>query len=64
MILSSILGIIGVALTMIENFYVLILGRILFGIASGCQGALTIRMINEFMPARLLGISMGGFVGT
>ena len=64
MILSSVIGIIGVSLTMIENFYVLIIGRIGFGVASGSQATLIIIMINEYVPARHLARCMGGYGAT
>ena len=51
MIVTSLIGSAGVGLTMIENFYVLLLGRVVLGFTSGSQGVIVVRMINEFVPA-------------
>ena len=50
MIMTSLVGITGVSLTMIENFYILLIGRVLLGFAAGSQGAIAIRMIGEYVP--------------
>ena len=50
MILTSLLGCIGVGLVMIENFYFLLIGRVVIGFTSGSQGVIVIRMINEYVP--------------
>ena len=64
MIISSLIGLVGVALTLIENFYVLNIGRLVFGFTSGCQAAVVVRMIDEYMPPRLTSTAMGGFAAT
>ena len=51
MILTSLIGSAGVGLTMIQNFYVLLVGRVILGFTSGSQGVIVVRMINEYVPA-------------
>ena len=62
MIFTSLIGCFGVGLTMIENFYVLLIGRIFFGFATGSQGVIVIRMINEYVPDSIASICFGIFV--
>ena len=64
MILTSLIGCAGVGLTMIENFYVLLLGRIILGFTSGSQGVIVVRMINEYVPAAYLSLCFGIFVAS
>ena len=64
MILTSLIGSFGVGLTMIENFYVLLIGRIFFGFATGSQGVIVIRMINEYVPDSIASVCFGIFVAT
>ena len=52
MMLTSIIGIVGVSLTLVQEFYIFNIGRILYGFASGAQGTTVIRMIVEFMPEK------------
>ena len=59
LILTGLIGIFGVGLTLIENFYVLIFGRVIWGFAAGSHGAVIIRMIDEYMPARLASSCVG-----
>mmetsp|Transcript_22212 Transcript_22212/g.26022 ORF Transcript_22212/g.26022 Transcript_22212/m.26022 type:complete len:150 (-) Transcript_22212:286-735(-) len=61
MILMSTLGIVGVALTLVLNFYVFNIGRLIYGFASGAQGAVVVRMINEYMPPNLRSTCIGIF---
>lgn len=50
MILTSVCGLIGISLCLIENFYLLLIGRVIYGFASGAQGTIVIRMIKEYVP--------------
>lgn len=59
MILTSFVGIVGVGLTMIENFYILLLGRIIFGFTAGSQGVIVVRMINENVPENYFSTCLG-----
>ena len=44
------LGFFGVSLTMIENFWLLLLGRLIQGYASGVQTVAAPRFIEEYVP--------------
>lgn len=61
MMITSAVGIVGVALTLIQNFYVFNVGRILYGFAAGAQGATVVRMIVEFMPEKRQSTCIGVF---
>ena len=61
MILSNIIGIIGVSLTIIQNFYLLLLGRIIWGFSAGAQGVISIRMIGEYVPEHMAKYSVSIF---
>ena len=50
LLLACCIGTVGVGLTLIENFYCLIIGRIIQGYASGLQTVATPRMIEEYVP--------------
>ena len=62
MIMTSLVGITGVSLTMIENFYILLVGRVLLGFAAGSQGAIAIRMIGEYVPPDMKKYGVGIFM--
>ena len=62
MILTSLVGIAGVSLTMIFNFYILLVGRVLLGFAAGSQGAIAIRMIGEYLPKHMKRYGVGIFM--
>ena len=64
MILMAIVGSIGVILTLIQNFYVLLIGRVIFGFAAGSQGVIVIRMIDDYAPENLKSICFGLFQAT
>ena len=50
MILTSVCGMIGVSLCLIEYFTLFLIGRVIFGFAAGAQGTIVIRMIKEYVP--------------
>ena len=50
MMISSVIGIVGVTLTLVLNFYLFNIGRIMYGFAAGAQQTVGVRMIIEFMP--------------
>ena len=62
MIFASTVGIVGVSLTLIQNFYLLLLGRIIWGFAAGAEGVISIRMIGEYVPAHMAKYSVGIFM--
>ena len=62
MILTSLVGVVGVSLTMIFNFYILLVGRVLLGFAAGSQGAIAIRMIGEYLPKHMRRYGVGIFM--
>lgn len=64
LLLTSLIGSIGVGITMIEEFYLLLLGRLILGYAAGVYGAVVVRMINENVPPSWLSASMGVFTAT
>ena len=53
LLIACLIGTIGVSLTMIENFYCLIIGRIIQGYASGVQTVASPRMIEEYVPIQI-----------
>ena len=61
MMLANMIGIIGVCLTLIQNFYLLLLGRIIWGFSAGAQGVVSIRMIGEFVPEHMAKYSVSIF---
>ena len=52
MMIIAAIGIVGTGLTLIEQFIIFNIGRILLGFAAGSVGSVVIRMIVEFMPER------------
>ena len=50
MIITSVVGLTGVCMTLVMNFYVFNVGRLLYGIAGGAQGVIGVRMLVELMP--------------
>ena len=50
MIITSVCGLIGTSLCLIENFALFLIGRVIFGFAAGAQGTIVIRMIKEYVP--------------
>ena len=62
--LTSISGSIGVGLTMIENFYVLLLGRVIYGFTAGSQAGIVCRMIDEYVPATWQSACIGFFAAS
>lgn len=64
MLLTTYLGVLGVSLIMIENFYVLLLGRVIFGFTAGSQACIVVRMIDEYVPQSIQSTCMGVFCAT
>ena len=47
------IGIFGVGISLIENFYLMILGRTIFGFACGIQTVVVPRYIEEYIPVQV-----------
>ena len=54
MILSILLGFIGISITMIWSFKVILVGRFLFGLSAGMFSAIIPRYVEETVPIHLL----------
>ena len=50
-ILSSIIGILGVTFTIFENITLILIGRLVYGYATGIQSVLVPRYIEETVPS-------------
>ena len=48
--LCCVIGMLGVAITLIEKFNMMVLGRVIFGFACGIQTVATPRYIEEYVP--------------
>jgi MFS family permease len=55
MLIFNFVGIVAVLLTLFLNVYTICFGRILFGICGGIFGVALPRMIEETVPAKILG---------
>lgn len=53
-LISCILAMAGIGTTYVENFKVILGGRVIFGFASGLQGVACPRFIEETIPSRML----------
>ena len=49
----------GAGLTLIQNFYILVLGRIIYGFCAGSVSTIGVRMIVESVPPTWLSACMG-----
>ena len=54
--LMCLVGSAGSLLCLIENFYALLLGRLLFGLAMGTHAAAIPRYIEEYVPPKIYSI--------
>jgi MFS family permease len=61
LIISTLIGSVGVGLTLIEYFYVLMLGRIILGFTAGSFGTIAIRFIYEYVPVKNQSVCIGIF---
>ena len=59
---ACIVGILGVAFTMLKDFKMQLLGRLVYGIAAGLQSVVTPRFIEEYVPLELCGTCIAIFV--
>ena len=55
------IGMIGIGITLIENFYAMILGRTIYGFACGIQTVVTPRYIEEYMPVQIYSTCLGTY---
>ena len=53
MIVIIFVGILGIAVTMIWNFYVILIGRFLFGLSAGMFTSVSPRYVEETVPIHL-----------
>ena len=51
-LLMNLLGMVGVGMTLIENFWMLILGRVVYGLAVGVESVCMPRYVEEYVPLR------------
>ena len=52
MLLFNLVGIIGVSMTLIEDYWVLLLGRVIYGLAVGVESVCMPRYVEEYAPLR------------
>ena len=50
MIVAALLALVGIALTMIENYWILIIGRLVLGTGNGIANNAKYRFIEEYVP--------------
>ena len=62
LIIFSILGCVGCALCTILNFYVVLIGRIIYGLSNGVVSTSAIRFIDETCPGKHYGIGIALWV--
>ena len=60
-IIACIVGIVGVLLTMVEQYWALLVGRIIFGVACGFQCVAGPRYIEEYVPIKVYSIAGPSF---
>ena len=56
MLIMLAVGIVGVSMTLIENFYMLIFGRVVYGLSVGVSSVCMPRYVEEFVPLHKYGI--------
>lgn len=56
MIIGSLIGIVGVSIEMISNYWCIIVGRIIYGLSAGIYSVCVGRYIEETVPHELLTI--------
>jgi sugar porter (SP) family MFS transporter len=56
-IITDAIGVVGVLLTLIQNLYIVLIGRVICGVAVGLNSALVPLYINEVSPVSLSGIT-------
>lgn len=62
MIIASLIGAVGSGIMLVENFYCLCLGRLMFGFTGGVYGVTIIRSIFEYVPVKWQSGCVGVFV--
>ena len=50
MLMMNLVGMFGVTMTLFENLYMLLLGRVIYGIAVGVQSVCMPRYLEEYIP--------------
>ena len=56
------IAITGVLIALVQDFWLIVLGRLIQGLASGIQSVATPRYIEEYVPLQMYGTVMGAFV--
>ena len=56
---ASVIGILGVALTLVLDKYVILVGRFLYGFSTGLIAIAMPRYLDEILPPRLIGLYGG-----
>ena len=54
-------GSLGVSITLISNFYAMVIGRTIYGLASGIQLVATPRYIEEYIPIHIYTVCFMSF---
>mmetsp|Transcript_22397 Transcript_22397/g.27553 ORF Transcript_22397/g.27553 Transcript_22397/m.27553 type:complete len:158 (+) Transcript_22397:138-611(+) len=62
MLIFNVMGVFGVAICMVENFYMLLLGRIIYGFAVGVESVAMPRFLDEVVPLRIYDLCIGLYV--
>ena len=61
-IIMAVVGSVGCLLTLCVNFYVLLIGRLLYGMASGVHATAAMRSVDEYVPLKYAGWALGCWV--
>ena len=59
MILMNLVGIIGVAMTLVEDIWLLLLGRVIYGLAIGVESVCMPRYLEEYLPLHKYSLGIG-----
>ena len=54
MLVGSVIGFVGVGIEMIESYWLIVLGRIIYGAGAGVYSVCTSRYLEELVPNHLL----------
>ena len=61
LLMCCLIGIFGVSITLVENFYMMIIGRTIYGFACGIQTVATPRYIEEYVPVQIYSTCLGTY---
>ena len=59
MILMNLIGMVGVSMTLIENLWMLLIGRVIYGLAVGVESVCMPRYVEEYLPLHKYSLCIG-----